>query len=67
VNVGRRSESFVIRSEGWSKATVATVVPLKQVLLVTAGVGVLVAVVRYACPQEVAAVVGGVAGACAAA
>ena len=55
----------------WSTVTasvrlLASVVPLKKVLVIGAAVGVAVAVVGYLCPHEVAAVVGGVAGACAA-
>ena len=44
----------------------ASVVPLKKVLFVSAAVGVAVAVVGYLCPHEVAAMMGGIAGACAA-
>jgi hypothetical protein len=39
-------------------------VPLKPVLAVGLVVGFAVAVVSYSCPHEVAAVVGGIAGAC---
>ena len=49
-----------------SVSLLASVVPLKKVFLIGAAVGVAVAVVGYVCPHEVAAVMGGIAGACAA-